>query len=121
MSRWQQFYDMAAAQFAVTFAQNRTLSDDDRKAAAGRYATAAAVFADAFFANEYPRSVEGCKMPPAQFVTERGGRGGDLVLGPMGIDGSFRPNRTVDPTPDERPAQREAKPTAPLEPETSTS
>lgn len=48
MNRWQTFFDLAAAQFAILYAQNRTISDEERRANADRYAASAKVFANAF-------------------------------------------------------------------------
>ena len=51
-ARWQLFYEMAATQFAASYAQNRTGSNEDRSVAAERYAASAKFFADAFTAIE---------------------------------------------------------------------
>lgn len=71
MNRWQHFYDLAAAQFAVSYAQNRTISDDERVTVAKRFATSAVVFADAFTLLELSckgRAVEPEALPPSPVI-----------------------------------------------------
>jgi hypothetical protein len=70
MNRWQHFYDMAAAQFAAFYVQNRTASDEERASNAARYAASARVFADAFVEAE-SKALK--TQPPTHFITERGG------------------------------------------------
>jgi hypothetical protein len=48
MNRWQHFYDLAAAQLAVTYAQTRNFDVAEKVAAAKRMAADARAFADAF-------------------------------------------------------------------------
>jgi hypothetical protein len=52
MNRWQHFYDLAAAQLAVTYAQTRNFDVAEKVAAAKRMAADAKAFADAFKAAE---------------------------------------------------------------------
>jgi hypothetical protein len=52
MNRWQHFYDLAAAQLAVTYAQTRNFDVAEKAAAAKRMAADAKAFADAFKAAE---------------------------------------------------------------------
>jgi hypothetical protein len=87
MNRWQHFYDLAAAQLAVTYAQTRNFDVAEKIAAAKRMAADAKAFADAF------KQVE-----EAAFEPKESGPPDAVAMAPGGLnfrplDGFLDPNR----------------------------
>ena len=90
MNRWQHFYDLAAAQLAVTYAQTRNFDVAEKVAAAKRMAADAKAFADAF------KAVEEAAFEPTSSLTLTS-RTIDGV--PQPLDDEPRgPHQAYDPT-----------------------
>ena len=90
MNRWQHFYDLAAAQLAVSFAATRNLMPAEKAAMAKRLANEAKAFADAF------KAVEEAAFEPTSSLTLTS-RTIDGV--PQPLDDEPRgPHQAYDPT-----------------------
>jgi hypothetical protein len=80
MNRWQHFYDLAAAQLAVAYAQTRNFDAAEKEAAARRMALDAKAFADAFKSVEEAAFEPKESGPPDAITKAPGG----LNLDPLG-------------------------------------